>query len=56
MIFSTPEYLHIIFKTIVDVTDLESEDLKTVDTSEPVLTSGDVSLEKDRNPKVIKSN
>ncbi|MCK4849340.1 MAG: hypothetical protein KAT16_09955, partial [Candidatus Heimdallarchaeota archaeon] len=47
--------LHSIFKTIVDVTDLESEDLKPDESTESVITSSDVSLEKSRKTKVLKS-
>ena len=47
--------LHLIFKTIVDVTDLESEDLTNEDTSDSILASSDVSLEKSKKTKVMKS-
>jgi len=46
--------LHLIFKTIVDVSDLESEQLKPEDSSEIVLTSNDVSLEKGKKTKILK--
>jgi len=47
--------LHLIFKTIVDVTDLESEQLTTEDTSESMISSSDISLEKSKKTKVMKS-
>lgn len=47
--------LHLIFKTIVDVTDLESEDLTNEDTSDSILASSDVSLEKSKKTKIMKS-
>ena len=47
--------LHLIFKTIVDVTDLESENLTNEDTSDSILASSDVSLEKSKKTKVMKS-
>lgn len=47
--------LHLIFKTIVDVSDLESEHLIPEDSSESVLTSSDVSIEKSKKTKVLKS-
>ena len=47
--------LHLIFKTIVDVTDLESDHLEPEDSSESVLASNDVSLEKSNKTKVLKS-
>jgi hypothetical protein len=47
--------LHSIFKTIVDVTDLEGEHLKAEDTSESVISSNDLSIEKSKKPKVMKS-
>ncbi|MHA2166961.1 MAG: hypothetical protein ACXAAT_13965 [Candidatus Hodarchaeales archaeon] len=46
--------LHLIFKTIVDVTELENEHLNPEDSSESVLTSTDVSLEKSKKAKVLK--
>ena len=47
--------LHLIFKTIVDVADLESDHLEPEDSSESVLASNDVSLEKSNKTKVLKS-
>jgi hypothetical protein len=47
--------LHLIFKTIVDVIDLESDHLEPEDSSESVLASNDVSLEKSNKTKVLKS-
>lgn len=46
--------LHLIFKTIVDVTELESENLNNEESPESLLTSNDVSLEKSKKAKVLK--